>query len=74
MTRRSPRVSGITQQNTLLHAMEACRQACVQAVTAAPIGGPAYVATGRLMGAIDDMAEVLTGDRRHFHGKPHTAG
>jgi hypothetical protein len=49
MTRRSPRVSGITQQNTLLHAMEACRQACVQAVTAAPIGGPAYVATDRLM-------------------------
>jgi hypothetical protein len=74
MTRHSPRVFGVTQQKALLDAIGACRQACAQAITAAPIGGPAYVAAGRLMEAIDDVAEVLTGDRRLFHGKPHSTG
>jgi hypothetical protein len=74
MTRRSTRVFGPAQQEALLDAVRACRHACVRAVAAAPIGGPVYVAAGRLMEAIDDLAEVLTGDRRHFHGKPHSIG
>jgi hypothetical protein len=74
MTSRSTRVFGVTQQEALLDAVEACRHACVQALAAAPIGGPVYITTVHLMEAIDDVAEVLTGDRRRFHGKPHVAG
>ena len=31
-----------------------------------PYGGPVYRAAGRLMEEIDLVAEVLTGNRRHF--------
>ena len=51
-----------------------CRAACVQVITQAPIGGPAYVAARQVLDAIDGLAEVLTGDRRHFHLRQHTAG
>jgi hypothetical protein len=57
-------------------AFGARRDACVRAATAAPIGEPIYVAVGNLHHAIDDIAEVLTGDRTHFHlkgGGPSTA-
>jgi hypothetical protein len=54
-----------------LEAAKQCRAACVAIRTEAPIGGPAYVAAGRVMDAIDGLAEVFTDDRRHFHLKPH---
>ncbi|BDC50650.1 hypothetical protein F183_A29660 [Bryobacterales bacterium F-183] len=51
----------------LLAAVGVCRTACVAACTKAPIGGAVYRATSALMDAIDELAEVLTGDRAHFH-------
>jgi len=41
----------------------------VRASAKAPIGEPIYTAVGLLMGAIDGVAETLTGDRTHFHLK-----
>src|SRR4051794_3177192 len=59
----------------LLAAIGECRRACIAANTKAPIGGPVYRAGARLMEEIDLVAEVLTGDRRHFWMRPHgTAG
>jgi hypothetical protein len=46
---------------------------CPSGLRQAPIGGPVYTAVGELMEAIDGVAEVLTGDRSHFHMKPHSA-
>ena len=54
----------------LLAAIGECRRACVVANSKAPIGGPIYRAASRLMEEIDLVAEVLTGDRRHFHLGP----
>jgi hypothetical protein len=64
----------ILSDHTSQHALEVakqCRAACVAICAEAPIGGRAYVAAGRVMDAIDELAEVFTGDRRHFHLKPH---
>ncbi len=55
----------------LLAALRECRRACIAAQTAAPIASPVYRGAGRLMDEIDILAETLTGDRRHFHDKPH---
>jgi hypothetical protein len=48
-----------------------CRAACIRILTNAPINGPAYKAAQDVMTAIDGLAEILVGDRRHFHLKPH---
>ena len=54
-----------------LKAAGECRAACIRILTDAPIDGPAYKATQDVMQAIDGLAEVLVGDRTHFHLKPH---
>jgi hypothetical protein len=54
-----------------LKAAGECRARCVQVLTQAPIGEPAYLAARGILEAVDNLAEVLTGDRRHFHTKPH---
>ena len=54
----------------LLVAIGECRRACVVANSKAPIAGPIYRAATRLMQEIDFVAEVLTGDRTHFHLGP----
>jgi hypothetical protein len=75
-SRRSKRIFSDMDRDALLAAIGACRSACIRATTAAPIGEPIYVAVGNLQRAIDDIAEVLTGDRTHFHlksGGPSTA-
>jgi hypothetical protein len=56
----------------LVDAIGAFRRACIAASSAAPIGGPIYRAANQLMEEIDLVAEVLTGDRRHFWLKPHS--
>lgn len=48
-----------------------CRKHCIRVLTNAPINEPAYAAAQAVMEAIDGLAEVLTGDRRHFHLKSH---
>jgi hypothetical protein len=74
--RRGKRILSDMDRDALLAAIGACRNACIRATTAAPIGEPIYVAAGNLQRAIDDLAEVLTGDFTHFHlkgGGPSTA-
>ena len=66
------RYFGPNDAGALLEAIAACRRACGAASTVAPIGGPIYRAANRLMEEIDLVAEVLTGNRRHFWLKPHS--
>ena len=49
----------------------ACREACIESLRRAPIDEEIPKRAQALMHAIDDVAEVLTGDRRHFWLKPH---
>ena len=70
MSRR--RYFGPNDADALQEAIGACRRACVAASTVAPIGGPIYRAANRLVEEIDLVAEVLTGNRRHFWLKPHS--
>jgi len=67
--RRRQRYFAETDKETLLTEIEKCRNACIAAMTAAPIGGPVYRAAGEVQESIDKLAEVLTGDRTHFHLK-----
>ncbi len=53
-------------QKALLGALEAARRACVQANRKVPIRGEVYLASEKVMDAIDDAALVLTGKRDHF--------
>jgi hypothetical protein len=69
---RHKRHFGPNDADALLEAVGACRRACIAASTVAPIGGPIYRAATRLMGEIDLMAEVLTGNRGYFWLKPHS--
>jgi hypothetical protein len=64
----------ILSDPVIAEAMQAageCRAACVRVVTQAPINGPTYKAAQDVMEAIDGLAEILVGDRRHFHLKSH---
>ncbi|MBS7810560.1 hypothetical protein [Roseococcus pinisoli] len=45
------------------------REACIKVRADAPIGGPHYRAAYGVMQAIDGFAEVVTGDRAHFHAR-----
>lgn len=54
----------------LLKSLETMRKVCRQVQDVAPINGDVYRATEKLAGAIDDVAGVLTGDRKHFWNKP----
>lgn len=48
---------------------EARRQLCH---TLIPLGSPEYMMAQTIIDRIDDMAELLTGDRTHFHIKMHS--
>lgn len=67
--RRSQRHFGDGEAAALLDAICDCRSACRQAQAQAPIGSPVYVGAGRLMNAVDSMAEVLTGRRDALWGR-----
>jgi hypothetical protein len=58
-------------KKALLDALEGARRACVQANRKTPIRGEVYLATEKVMNAIDDAALVLTGRRDHFWLKGH---
>jgi len=38
-----------------------------------PLQSPDYIVSREITARIDDMAELLTGDRTHFHLKGHSA-
>ena len=65
MSRRRQRIFMLDDERELLNALGECRQACIRAKKA-EIFSPVYDACCGLMAAIDDVAAVLTGDRRHF--------
>lgn len=50
----------------------AWRAECVLILTRAKPQGPLYQAVERIMAGIDDLAEVVTGDRMHFHQRDAT--
>ncbi|KAA2235569.1 hypothetical protein [Salinarimonas soli] len=54
--------------------MRHARRACRQAMASAPIGGDAYKAAGSVMDAIDEAAEILTGEPGAFLPRPHGGG
>ena len=58
-------------RKALLDALEAARRACVQASRKTLIRGEVYLASEKVMDAIDDAALVLTGRRDHFWLKNH---
>jgi hypothetical protein len=74
MARRSSRSFTEADKAELLKSIGECRNACVAAITRAPISGEVYRRTSKLMEAIDDVAEELTGKREHFHVQPSTRG
>jgi hypothetical protein len=55
----------------LLSAIGACRDACIEALRRAPPTDEIARRTRALNEAIDDVVEVLTGNRQHFWLKPH---
>ena len=49
------------------------RRGAIQVSTEAKIASPEYRAAQSALNAIDNLAEVLTGDQEHFHLKPARA-
>jgi hypothetical protein len=72
MTRN--RVLSNATSQAALSAAQACRASAVQVLTEAPIDSPAYRRAAELLGAIDALAEALTGRADAFHTKPHSVG
>jgi len=56
----------------LLAAIEQCRMACIDALCRAPCTGDVYRRTSALVDAIDNVVELLTGNRKHFWLEPST--
>jgi len=61
-----------TDRQVLLAAIEQCRKACIDALRRAPCTGDVYRRTSDLVDAIDNVAELLTGNRKHFWLEPST--
>lgn len=51
----------------------AWRKACLDMQARAPIVEPFYASIGKVVEAIDDIAEAVTGDRRRFWTRQHSA-
>ncbi|WP_204307360.1 hypothetical protein, partial [Enterobacter hormaechei] len=45
------------------------RHAATELLARAPVRGPLYLSLEGILGAIDSVAEIVKGDRRHFHEK-----
>lgn len=68
MSRRSGR--GHIKSESALEKLGSGRAGAIQVMREAKIGSKEYRYAGDVCDAIDDLAEKLTGDRTHFHGKP----
>ena len=66
MPGRSKRHFDPTDAQRLLDALEEARRACTEASRKAPIRGDVYLASERVVEAIDEVALVLTGKRDYF--------
>lgn len=66
-------LSHLTAEAALAEAAN-CRAACIRPMSEAPISSQAYQKAEALLRAVDDLAEVLTGNSKHFHSPPPRAG
>jgi len=73
MATRTKRVFSDYDIAGLLKDLENWRSRCVAICAKAPINGEVYKLATKLMTDIDDAVEILTGDRKRFHVKPHSA-
>ncbi|MEW2914112.1 hypothetical protein [Leisingera sp. JC11] len=71
MSQRTKR--GFFKKEEALEKLWAGRRGATQVQTDARINSSEYRAAGRVMEAIDDLAEALTGDPRYFHLNPAPA-
>ncbi len=67
--RRSSRHFWDSDKRGLIRAIGACRDACIRAISVAPIDSDVYRKTSALIDSMDDVAEVLTGDRKYFYSE-----
>ncbi|MEM9573857.1 MAG: hypothetical protein AAF870_01365 [Pseudomonadota bacterium] len=72
MTKRSQR--GYIKKEQVLKKLQTGRQGAIQVHAEAKINSDEYRAATVVAGAIDDLAEQLTGDETFFHLKPHSSG
>ena len=63
---KTKRIVTETDRQALLTAIEQCRKAGINALRRAPCAGDIYARTSALIDAIDNVAELLTGNREHF--------
>ena len=68
MSRR--RVYVVEQAHSFLEEAGRWRERCIDVLRRAPVRGDLYMAASGIMDAIDGLAEVVAGDRGHFHLKP----
>jgi len=72
MTKRTQR--GHVNKDQVLKKLRAGRLGAIQVHAEAKIDSDEYRAASAVTGAIDDLAERLTGDQTFFHLKPHSSG
>ncbi|UWR62775.1 hypothetical protein [Phaeobacter inhibens] len=71
MSQRTRR--GFVKKAEVLEKLSVGRRGSIQVCTEAKIGSDEYRAAQSVTSAIDNLAEVLTGDSTYFHLKPATA-
>ena len=58
-------------ERRVLQVLRVPRDACIEVNRKAPIYSAVYRSADALIEKIDDVVQALTGDRKHFHLKPH---
>ena len=64
---------GIVDKEMVLSELNAGRKGAIRVLTQTKISSDQYRAAYRLVQAIDDVVELLTGDREYFYLKPSIA-
>jgi hypothetical protein len=66
-----PKRLGLHDKSRELAAMKDCREAMTRILAAYKIGSPEYVAAGEVLEKLDNLAELLSGDRNPLWPKGH---